>query len=64
MSEDLLRRVAAELNGAPETAERVARAKALVEDTNGRIAAEALRALPFDSSPYGFQNRLAAADKQ
>jgi hypothetical protein len=64
MSEDLLRRVAAELNGAPETAERVARAKALVEDTNSRIAAEAVRVLPFDSSPYGFQSWLADADKR
>ncbi|MEH2473965.1 hypothetical protein V1281_004850 [Nitrobacteraceae bacterium AZCC 2161] len=64
MSEDLLRGIAAELNGAPVTAERVARAKALVEDTNARIAAEALRALPFDSSPYGFQNWLATADKR
>jgi hypothetical protein len=63
MSEDLLRRVADELNGAPETAARIARMATLVSDTNSRIAAEALRSLAFDSSPYGFQSWLAAADK-
>ena len=64
MNEDLLRGIAAEMNDAPETAARVARAKALVEDSNGRIAAAALRELPFDSSPYGFPNWLAVTDKR
>ena len=63
MNEDLLRLVAAEMNGAPEAGERVARAKMLVEDTNSRIAAAAIETLPFDSSPYGFPNWLTAADK-
>lgn len=63
MSEDLLRRFAAKLNGVPGTADRVARVAALVEDTNIRVAAEALRVLPFNSSPYGFQQWLAATDK-
>lgn len=63
MSEDLLRRVAAELNGVPGTADRVARFATLVEDTNSRLATKALQVLPFDSSPYGFQHWLAATDK-
>ncbi|MDB5653989.1 MAG: hypothetical protein JWQ94_1602 [Tardiphaga sp.] len=63
MNEDLLRLVAAELNFAPEAGERAVRVSALVQDTNGRIAAEAIGALPFDSSPYGFPDWLAAADK-
>ena len=62
MSEDLWRRVAAELNGAPGPADRVARVAALVEHTNSRVAAEALQVLPFDSSPYGFQYWLAASE--
>ena len=63
MNEELLRFVAAEMNGAPEASERVARAKALVEDTNSRIAAASIETLPFDSSPYGFPNWLTATDK-
>jgi hypothetical protein len=62
MSEELLRRVAAELNQAPDAASRTARSVALVTDVNARIAAEALRAMPFDSSPYAYQAWLAKAD--
>ena len=58
MSEDLLRYVAAELNFAPDTAERVARLATLVDDTNRRIAIAA-QDMPFDSSPYAFQLWLA-----
>ncbi|MDB5619697.1 MAG: hypothetical protein JWQ24_3935 [Tardiphaga sp.] len=63
MNEDLLRGVAGELNDAPDAASRVARAKAQIEDTNDRIALEAVRSLQFDSTPYGFPNWLDAADK-
>ena len=63
MTEDLLRGIAAEMNDAPQAAERVARSMPLVADTNSRVAAEAFNALPFDSSPYGFPNWLAAVDK-
>jgi len=63
MNEDLLRFVAAEMNGAPEAGERVVRTKMLIEDTNSRIAAAAVEIMPFDSSPYGFPNWLIAADK-
>ena len=63
MNEELLRDIAAELNDAPEAGERVSRAAALIEDTNTRIANGAIEMLPFDSSPYGFLNWLAAADK-
>jgi hypothetical protein len=54
MSENLLRGVAAELNGAPATAARMERMAALFDDTNSRIAAESVQARSFDSSPYGF----------
>ena len=63
MNENLLHDIAAELNDAPDTASRVKRAAALIEDTNARIADGAIQMLPFDSSPYGFPNWLAAADK-
>jgi hypothetical protein len=63
MNEDLLRGIAADMNDVPGAAERVARAKPLVEDSNGRIAAAAIGTLPFDSSPYGFVTWLAAMDK-
>ncbi|QOZ23227.1 hypothetical protein [Bradyrhizobium sp. CCBAU 51753] len=63
MSEDLLRQVVAELNQAPESANRTARATALVTDVNTRIATEALRAMPFDTSPYAYQAWLAQADR-
>jgi len=63
MNVELLRDIAAELNDAPEAGERVTRAAALIEDTNTRIAEAAVAMLPFDSSPYGFPNWLAAADK-
>lgn len=59
MKEDLLRDIAGELNKAPETAARAARMKALVDDTNGHVAAEAMHALSFDSSPNGFADWLA-----
>lgn len=60
MSEALLRQVAAELNFTPDAATRVPRMAALVEDNNERIAG---LALPFDSTPYAFQQWLAATDK-
>ena len=63
MNEDLLSGIAAEMNDTPDAASRVARARPLVEDTNSRIAAAAIAALPFDSSPYGFVTWLEAADK-
>ena len=63
MNENLLHDIAAELNDAPDAASRVKRAAALIEDTNTRIANGANEMLPFDSSPYGFLNWLAAADK-
>ena len=63
MSEDLLRQVVVELNQAPEAANRTARAMALVTDVNTRIATEALRAMPFDTSPYAYQAWLAQADR-
>ena len=63
MNQDLLHDIAAELNDATDAASRVMRAAALIEDTNTRIAAGAIEMLPFDSSPYGFPNWLAAADK-
>ena len=63
MNENLLHDIAAELNDAPDAASRVARAAALIADTNTRIADAAIQMLPFDSSPYGFPNWLAAADK-
>ncbi|MCC8937510.1 hypothetical protein CI1B_47820 [Bradyrhizobium ivorense] len=63
MSEDLLRQVVVELNQAPEAANRTARATALVTDVNTRIATEALRAMPFDTSPYAYQAWLAQADR-
>lgn len=64
MSEDLLRRVAADLNGALGAAERAPRMAAQVSDTNARVAAEAVRSLAFDSSPYSYLALLAAADKR
>lgn len=63
MNEELLRGLAADMNDAPDAASRVARARPLVEDTNGRIAAVAIAGLPFDSSPYGFVTWLATTDK-
>ena len=63
MNDELLRGIAADMNDAPDAASRVARARPLVEDTNGRIAALTIAKLPFDSSPYGFMTWLAATDK-
>ena len=62
MDDDLLRRIAAELNDVSGTAARAARSTPLVADTNGRIA-EAAKALPFDSTPYAFPQWLAALEK-
>ncbi|MFA6264165.1 MAG: hypothetical protein WC670_00415 [Pseudolabrys sp.] len=62
MDDELLRRIAAELNGAPETAARAGRSAALVADTNTRIA-EAAGTMPFDSTPYSMPHWLAANDK-
>jgi hypothetical protein len=61
MSEDTLRKVAADLNFAPAAADRVGRAAALVLDINLRIASAPL---PFDSSPYAFPDWLADEDKR
>lgn len=63
MSEDLLRRIAAELNNAPGAAERTVGVAALITDVNARISSAALSRLPFDSSPYGYQAWLAGADQ-
>lgn len=62
MSDDLLRHLAAELNFAPDAADRAARYAALVNDTNRRIA-DAAQALAFDSSPYALPLWFAAMDK-
>ena len=62
MDDELLRRVAAELNDVPETASRAGRWTALVAETNMRIGAAAKR-MPFDSTPYSMPNWLAAIDK-
>jgi len=64
MSEDLLRGIAAELNGAPAAAARTERMAELIGDTNSRVATESAQMLPFDSSPYAFQAWLAAMDKR
>lgn len=63
MGEDLLRQVAAELNKALGAAERAPRMATLVAENNTRIAAEAVRSMPFDTSPYAYQFWLAAVDK-
>jgi negative regulator of sigma E activity len=36
----------------------------MVADINARIAAEAIRVMPFDSSPYAYRAWLAAVDKR
>lgn len=64
MSEDLLRRIAADLNGALGAAERAPRMAALVGDTNAKVAAEAAHRLPFDSSPYAYKAWLNEEDKR
>lgn len=63
MAEDLLKRIAAELNGVPETAARAGRSAALVADTNTRIG-DAAKAMPFDSTPYAMPQWLSAISKQ
>lgn len=63
MDEELLRRIAAELNSVPETAARAGRSAALVAESNARIG-EAARAMPFDSTPYAMPQWLSAIAKQ
>ena len=63
MDDELLRRIAAELNGAPDSAARAGRSAALVAETNTRIA-EAAKAMPFDSTPYAMPQWLSAVSKQ
>jgi len=62
MDEDLLRRIAADLNRVAGSAARASRVAPLVAETNTRIA-EAARTLPFDSTPYAFPQWLAVLDK-
>ncbi|QUS38676.1 hypothetical protein RPMA_07390 [Tardiphaga alba] len=62
MSDELLRQIAADLNQSPDTASRTARMSALVTDVNARIATDALKMLPFDSTPYAYQAWLADTD--
>lgn len=64
MSENLLRQIATELNNTPGAAERTPRMVGMVADINARIAAEAIRVMPFDSSPYAYRAWLAAVDKR
>jgi hypothetical protein len=64
MSDDLLRRIAADLNGAPGAAGRAPRMAPQVSDVNAKVAAEALRALALDSSPYSYQTWLAGEDQR
>ncbi len=61
IDDELLRRVAADLNGVPGAAERAGRAVPLVSEVNARIAAAAA-AMPFDSTPYAFPEALATRD--
>lgn len=51
---DLLAGIAAEMNGVPDAAARVARHVALVQDTNTRIAATAEAVLTLDATPVSF----------
>lgn len=63
MDDELLRRIAAELNSAPDSAARAGRSAAIVTDTNTRIG-EAAQAMPFDSTPYAMPQWLSATAKQ
>lgn len=63
MDDELLRRIAAELNSAPDSAARAGRSAALVADTNTRIG-EAAQAMPFDSTPYSMPQWLSAVSKR
>ncbi len=58
IDEELLRRIAADLNGTTGAAGRAGRAQPLVAEVNARIAAAAA-AMPFDSTPYAFPDELA-----
>ena len=62
MDEKLLRDVAAQLNDAPEIAERTASVAPLITDTNQRIGT-AGKAMPFDSTPYAMPLWFAAIGK-
>jgi len=63
MDDELLRRIAAEFNGAPDSAARAGRSAAIVADTNTRIG-EAAKAMPFDSTPYAMPQWLSAVSKR
>ena len=63
MTDDVLRAIAATLNQAPDTAHRTPRMAAMIGDVNARIAAEALRRMPFDSTPYGYPAWLAETER-
>ena len=62
MDERLLRDVVAQLNDAPETAERTASMAPLITDTNQRIGA-AGKTMPFDSTPYAMPLWFAVVGK-
>lgn len=63
MNDDLLRQIAADLNQAPDTAGRTAQMAALVTEVNARIANEALRRMPFDSTPYAYHKWCDGMEK-
>ncbi|RYY68175.1 MAG: hypothetical protein EOO24_52475 [Comamonadaceae bacterium] len=63
LKDEVLRAVAATLNQAPDTASRTPRMAAMIADVNARIAAEALRRMPFDSTPYGYPAWLAETER-
>ena len=62
-TDDVLRDIAAALNQAPDTASRTPRMAAMIADVNARIAAEALRRMPFDSTPYGYPAWLVETER-
>jgi hypothetical protein len=64
MSEDLLRRIAEELNNAPDAARRAAQAAPLVAGVNARVAAAAERQLTLDTTPYAYAAWLVEMDKR
>jgi hypothetical protein len=62
-TDDVLRDIAATLNQAPDTASRTPRMAAMIGDVNARVASEALRRMPFDSTPYGYPAWLAETER-
>lgn len=64
MNDDVLRQIAADLNQAPDTAGRTARMAALVTEVNLRVASEALRRIPLDSTPYAYQAWCVVGDQR